>query len=98
MEQSFSCQGKTWTRRTFPDIPVKVTRYESESRYCPSDSVTWTGTHILSDGERELTVSKSTVCDAGALGASVTYSGASVRPKGRELDRVLSGMGYRRGA
>ena len=98
MVETFVCQGRTWTRRALPDIPVSVTRRESESRYCPTVSVAWAGKHLLSDGEWELTVEKSVVHDAGKLGASLTYSGAYSRPKGAELDNALSQMGWRRGA
>lgn len=95
--ENFICQGKQWTREELPGIPVKVSRVESEGRYCPVVSTTWTGKHILSDGERELTVERSTVTDGGKLGASLTYSGVDYRPKGAEFDLVLAEMGWRRG-
>lgn len=95
MEQSFFCQGKRWTRRAFPDVPVKVAERKSETRSCPTVSTTWEGTHILSDGEREMTVSRSTVIDAGELGASVTYSEAVIRP-GYALEAALAKVGWRR--
>lgn len=98
MVETFVCQGRTWTRRAFPDIPVNVMRRESKGRYCPTVSVAWAGKHLLSDGERELTVEKSTVHDAGKFGASLTYSGVYSRPKGMEFDNALSQMGWRRGA
>lgn len=99
MEQTFTCQGKTWTRRNIPGVPVKIVRVESESRYCPTDSVIWSGAHILNNGETEITVERSTVTDAGHLGKSLTYTETHTRAeRAVSLDRVLAGMGYRCGA
>lgn len=95
MEQNFICQGKTWTRREIPDCPVEIVKRNSESVYCPTVSVVWAGKHVLSDGEREITVDSSTVTDAGELGTSLTYIEKATAP-GVELDRVLYGMGWKR--
>lgn len=95
MEQNFTCQGKTWTRREIPGCPVTIAQRHSEGVYCPTISTTWVGPHILSDGERKLTVERSTVTDAGKLGTSLTYIEKATAP-GAELDCVLYGMGWKR--
>lgn len=81
MEESFYCQGRTWTRRALPGEPVTVS------------GGTWRGDHVLSDGKTEMTVWQSTVAPS-EKGTSLAYVPAMplVLP---ELVYALNEMGWK---
>ena len=94
MTGQFTCQGRVHTRREIPGEPVTVTRRQSESAYCPTVSTVWTGLHILSDGETEITVEQSIVTNAGKWGTSLSYVKTLKYPSAA-LNRTLAGMGWK---
>lgn len=93
MEQ-FTCQGRTWTRRELSGAPVQIATRQSNTVSCPTKSVTWSGPHVLNDGERAYRVEQSTVHYAGRLGTSLTYIETMKQP-GTALARVVSATGYK---
>lgn len=91
MTQTFACQGRVWKRYEIPGISVTVKTRELESIV----GETWTGKHILSDGQNPpLTVGVSTILNGETMGTGLTYI-TDARVSLDVINRALETVGYK---